>query len=155
MGTNQNNIGNNRKQKQINLLNFTTMTNTTTQTTEQLIDSICDLIQEMDSSELIQLNNEYCQAVNACDSEVWSNDEDFLNTFFYNNADALARAIFYGDYRYCDDYVRFNGYGNLETFSTFEVSDLYDFVRTMAEYIAENPAEFTQFDDIDFNNIED
>lgn len=126
------------------------MTNAT-QLNEKLIDSICDLINEMDSDELIQLNNEYCQAINACDSEIWGNDEDFLNTFFHNNPDSLARAICYGNYHYTDNYVKFNGYGNLETFDTFDSSDLCEYVRTMAEYIAENPSDFTQFDEIEFN----
>lgn len=126
------------------------MTNTT-QLNERLIDSICDLIQEMDSNKLIQLNNEYCQSINAPDDEIWGNDEDFLNTFFHNNPDSLARAICYGNYHYSDNYVKFNGYGNLETFDTFDTSDLCEHVRTMAEYIAENHSDFTQFDEIDFN----
>ena len=94
---------------------------------------------------------EYCQAINATDSEIWGNDEDFLCTFFANNLDSLAKAIFYGDYNYSHKYVRFNGYGNLETFNYFDTNDLCELVKTMAEYISENPSEFSQFDEIDFN----
>ena len=128
------------------------MTNTTTQkATEQVI----NLINEMDRDELIQLNNEYCQSINAFDDEVRFNDDDFLNTFFDKDLSGLARAITYGDYRYSDELVRFNGYGNLESFNYFGTEDLCELVPTIAEYICENPSEFTQFDEIDFNSIED
>lgn len=113
--------------------------------------AIIDIINAMDQSDLIQLNNEYCQAINAMDSEIFSNDQDFLETFFSNNLDGLARSICYGDYNYSHDFVRFDGYGNLESFNWFETKDLCELVPTMAEYIAENPREFTQFDEIDFN----
>ena len=57
-----------------------------------------------------------CDSYNGKLSEyVWyNNDEDFYDMFFSNKQE-VARAVFYGDYRYCDDYVRFNAYGNLVT----------------------------------------
>ncbi len=124
------------------------MTNTTTTTA---LDQVIDIINAMDDSELIQLNNDYCQEIGDNDSEIWGNDEDFLNTFFGNNPDSLARAIFYGDYNYSHDYVRFNGYGNLETMNYFEAKDLCELVPTIAAYIVENPRNFSQFDEVDFN----
>ena len=51
----------------------------------------------------------------------WENDEDFFNTFFSDNPMEVARATFYGDYKYCDPYVRFNGDGNLESFNKYEL----------------------------------
>ena len=118
------------------------MNTTQTQTVKE---QLLDLIYQMDRDELIILNNEYCQSISAPDDEIWGNDQDFLETFFHNNPDNLARAIFYGDYRYSDDLVRFNGYGNLETFNHFGVNDV------MAEYIEENSKDFSQFDEIEFN----
>ena len=50
----------------------------------------------------------------------YENDEDFFNTFFTDNPMEVARATFYGNYKYCDQYVRFNGYGNLESFDEYE-----------------------------------
>ena len=50
----------------------------------------------------------------------YENDEDFFNTFFVDNPMEVARATFYGNYKYCDQYVRFNGYGNLESFDEYE-----------------------------------
>ena len=53
--------------------------------------------------------------------EYWENDEDFFNTFFADNPMEVARATFYGNYKYCDPYVRFNGYRNLESFDEYEL----------------------------------
>ena len=53
--------------------------------------------------------------------EYWNNDEEFFNTFFYNNPTEAVRSSYYGDYNYCDEYVRFNGYGNLESFNDYDL----------------------------------
>ena len=50
----------------------------------------------------------------------YENDEDFFNIFFADNPMEAVRASFYGNYKYCDRYVRFNGYGNLESFDEYE-----------------------------------
>ena len=63
--------------------------------------------------------------------EYWDNDEEFFNDFFYNNPTEAVRSAYYGDYNYCDDYVRFNGYGNLESFND------YDLEKEYKEYINE------------------
>jgi hypothetical protein len=122
------------------------MTQTTTTTKEQVI----DVINNMDCEELVQLNNEYCEAINGMDSMIYSNDDDFLDESFNTKAD-LARAITYGDYRYMDNWVTFNGYGNLESFQYMGTNNLCELVEVIAEYVVENPSEFTQFDEIDFN----
>ncbi len=123
------------------------MNNTTIQTTKE---QVIEVINNMDCQELVQLNNEYCEAINAMDSMVYSNDDDFLDNNFNTKAD-LARAICYGDYRYMDNWVIFNGYQNLESFQYMGTDKLGECGAVLAEYIAENPSEFTQFDEIDFN----
>ena len=57
--------------------------------------------------------------------EYWNNDDDFFNTFFYNNPTEAVRSAYYGDYNYCDDYVRFNGYGNLVSFNDYDLEKEY------------------------------
>lgn len=126
----------------------------TTLTTAEAIHQVIDIINEMDCSDLVQLNNEYCEAINGMDSTIHSNDDDFLEDYFNTKAD-LARAITYGDFRYMDNWVRFDGYGNLESFNYMNQDQLCELVEVIAEYICENPSDFTQFDEIDFNNIED
>lgn len=59
--------------------------------------------------------NEWVCENNYSDDEIFYNDEDFFNTFFYNNPMEAARVSFYGDYRFNDEYVRFNAYGNLDS----------------------------------------
>ena len=61
--------------------------------------------------------------------EYWDNDEEFFDTFFHNDPMEAVRASYYGDYNYCDDYVKFNGYGNLES------ANEYDLVKRYEEYI--------------------
>lgn len=55
------------------------------------------------------------------DLEYYENDEDFFNTFFYDNPMESVRASFYGDYRYMDEYVKFNVYRNLVSYSLYEI----------------------------------
>lgn len=51
--------------------------------------------------------------------EYFSNDEYFFNTFYKDEPYKLAQAISYGDYRYSDNFVRFDGYRNLK--SVYEI----------------------------------
>ena len=125
----------NNKQKQNNM-------NTEKTATEIIVSNIIETINAMDASELIQLNNEYCMSINAPDSEIYTNDEEFFITFFSDSPMRLAQAICYGDYHYYHEFVRFNGYGNLETFQNMTTDQLCELVPTMAEYIAENFYEF-------------
>ena len=57
--------------------------------------------------------------------EYWNNDEEFFNTYFYNNPMEAVRSSFYGDYKFCDKYVKFNGYGNLESFNDYDLEKEY------------------------------
>lgn len=72
--------------------------------------------ENLSDNEKIGLWNEYCSE-NGYEDEIMENDEDFFNTYFENNPESAVRAAFYGDYRYMDTYVKFNGYGNLESFN--------------------------------------
>lgn len=122
--------------------------NTTTTTTKQ---KVIELINSMDNGELINLNNEYCQSAHYFDSEIYENDEDFFATFFANDTLRAIQATQFGDYRYHDNWVTFNGYGNLDSFNAV-IDNLCESIETMAEYIIYNSEDFSQFDEIDFNN---
>jgi hypothetical protein len=123
----------------------------TTTTTQQVI----DIINDMNEAELVQLNNEYCQSAQYNDNEIFTNDDDFFATFFDGDTIGAVRAVSYGDYNYSHNYVKFNGYGNLESFSYFRVDDLCENVETMAEYIAENLHDFYQFDIEEVEEVEE
>ena len=74
--------------------------------------------------------------------EYWDNDEEFFDTFFHNDPMEAVRSSYYGDYNYCDDYVRFNGYANLESFNDWELEKEYkehidDIVKALIEHYQE------------------
>ena len=89
---------------------------------------------------------------------VYENDEEFFGMFFSNNPMELARAIYYGDYKYNDEYVRFDVYGNLESLDDFEYEEeLKDNIEEILDELMENynniylPAEIEEI----FNNVEE
>jgi len=73
----------------------------------------------------IQLHNEFCQEHSSGAGEIFENDDEFFDRFFTKPQDAV-RASFYGDYRFMDDYVKFDGYGNLESFDTHRLDRAID-----------------------------
>jgi len=79
---------------------------------------IIEQLQSLTANGLMQIHNEYCQSVNNCDNEIYHNEEYFFNYFFSSNPMELAKAISFGDYRYHDEFVKLDAYGNLESFDT-------------------------------------
>ncbi|AYJ76116.1 hypothetical protein BSP14_241 [Bacillus phage BSP14] len=51
------------------------------------------------------------------------NDEDFFNAYFEGRAMDAVQAAVYGDYNYTNDYVRFDGYGNLKSVSEYDLEE--------------------------------
>lgn len=108
---------------------------------------LIDLIEGFDSNQIFELNNLFCEHAHYYDNFIYCNDDEFLETFFASKTD-VARAVQFGDYNIYHDYVRFNGYGNLESMDFLNVDDLPDLTMTIADYILENYEDFEQF----FNN---
>ena len=70
--------------------------------------------------------------INSIDSSLdyldyYENDEELFNTFFYNNPSEAVRSSYYGNYNYCDKYVRFNGCGNLESCNDYDLEKEYKY----------------------------
>ena len=59
--------------------------------------------------------------------EYYENNEEFFNTFFYNNPMEAVRSEYYGDYNYCDNWVKFDGYGNLKSVDDYELEKEYKY----------------------------
>lgn len=54
---------------------------------------------------------------------VYNFDDDFINDYFPSPAEAV-RACYFGNIKnWLDDYIRFNGYGNLESLTEWEYKD--------------------------------
>lgn len=105
------------------------------------IEAITDYLNGLSDSELVSIHNEYCQEMGYSDDEIFNNDEEFFNTFFNGKVIEAVRAISYGEYSYGHEYVKFNGYGNLESFDnpTEEID-----IKAIAAAILEE--EFTPYD---------
>ena len=70
--------------------------------------------------------------------EVYENDADFFKMFFTNPMEAV-RATQFGNYNYSDDYVKFNGYGNLDSCSEWELlEDLRNNIDEIVDLLIEN-----------------
>ena len=59
-------------------------------------------------------------------SEWMPHDDEFYNIYFSEEPARAVRAAIFGDVHWADDYVRFNGYGNLETASCIPYDDEAD-----------------------------
>ena len=80
---------------------------------EKKIEFISNQFESLSFSERVNLYNEYCSEERP-DDYIYSNDEEFFDTYFSGAMDAV-RAVCFGDYHFSDEYVWFNGYGNLES----------------------------------------
>ena len=84
--------------------------------------------------------------------DVYENDEEFFDMFFEGIPAELARAIYYGDFNYNDEYIKFNGYGNLETFSKYDYEELLE---ENIEEITENLIEYAEYISIGNEEFDD
>lgn len=75
--------------------------------------------------------------------DVYEFDDEFFDTFFEGKPLEAARATFFGDIQnWMDEYIRFNGYGNLESLSDYaydkEVQESADEIIEYALNLADN-----------------
>lgn len=103
------------------------------------LEAVKEYLNGLDNSKLVNIHNEFCQSTNNNDDEIYTNDEDFFNTFFDGKVIEAVRAASYGEYNYSNDYVMFDGYANLQSFS--DPSGNID-IEGIAEDILENPENY-------------
>ena len=98
-------------------------------------DLLIGITECMDDNELVHLHNTYCtEGVNMYDSCIYENND--LEEYF-PTMDSLARAIYYGEFNYMDKWFTFNGYGNIVTFDSFDLSDHIE-TDEIVEYVLES-----------------
>lgn len=98
-------------------------------------ESIVNILEEFENEILINYWNEY--ANEACpDDYIYGNDSYTIEELF-SDIDSVLRAVFYGNYRYPDDYFIINAYGNLVSFDSYDAKSHIDF-DLLADYIMEN-----------------
>lgn len=92
-----------------------TITDVREKVTEYLLENV---------DELQQIANEIYSYNGSLEHlQFWANDEEFFETFFSHNPMEAVRASFYGDYHYNEPFVRFDGYGNLESLSEYGIEE--------------------------------
>ena len=80
--------------------------------------------------------------------EYYENDEEFFNMFFPNNPMEAVRSSYYGDYNYCDKYVKFDGYGNLKSVDDYELEKEYkDYIDEITHSLIEHYQQISICDD--------
>ena len=109
-------------------------------------DRILELFNDLSYSDKVQLNNLFCEQANYMDDYIYSNDEEFFEMFLSNPFRAV-QATHYGSYNYTDDYVQFNGYGNLD--SADDPEQYMDVDLIIAEIIG-SPEVYEDFINLDF-----
>lgn len=107
-------------------------------TLPKTLEAITSYLEDLNNDELVSHHNIYARENNS-DDEIYNNDEDFFNTFFDGKVMEAVRAISFGEYKYNDDYVIFNGYANLESFNN--PADHVD-ISEIANDILENPENY-------------
>ena len=109
---------------------------------------IKDLLENMSESQLYIIVNEYFDKTNYYDDRIYDMDE-FDEIMSGMSPSDIATKIFYGDFRPNDNYFKFDGYANLESFDY--ISDEVD-LEEIADYIVDNDEDF---DDSDIREILD
>lgn len=86
-------------------------------------DLFCEKWEELTNSEKINLFIDYCN-YEGCDDMLYIFDDDFFDVFFEGRPLEAVRAAHFGNISWNDEYIKFNGYGNLETLSEWAAADL-------------------------------
>lgn len=76
--------------------------------------------------ETLRIINNECSFYNGSTDEIHYNDEEFFDIYFESNVLEAVRSVCYGDYRYTDNYVVFDGYENLESFNLYNMENYLD-----------------------------
>lgn len=85
----------------------------------------CELFDELTREERIALVNMYFSEFDF-DSYIHEFTEDFFNTYFTSPLEAAQKVFFGNVQNWCDPYIRFNGYGNLESLTEYQAAEIAD-----------------------------
>ena len=95
-------------------------------------EEVLEMLRDMNDSDLVAVHNEYCDKVNYYDDKIYDMYE--INDLLYDRS-PLEIITDARDVDANDNYIRYNGYGNLE--STDCPDDWID-LDEIADYIVEN-----------------
>lgn len=92
-------------------------------------DLFSELFDSLTRGEKISLLNDYLSE-NDPDNYLHPFEEDFFETFFSNKMDAVCATFFGNIQNWCDPYIKFNGYGNLESLNEFQAESMAEDYKT-------------------------
>lgn len=101
------------------------------------LDAIIEVLDEQTTEELIAIHNRYCDETNNLDNEIFDM-EMFDEICVGMTPTDIANRIFYGDFKIRDDYFRFNGYANFESFNYADDERSGIYTSDIARWIDEN-----------------
>lgn len=112
-----------------------------------------ELFENLTDNEKVAVNNIFCENANYKDDTIYSNDEEFFETYYsYVNPMKVLQDAHHGSYECNDDWVKFNGSANLD--STNYPETFMD-VNLIIENIIEVPEKYEDYIDLDFLDEEE
>jgi hypothetical protein len=110
------------------------------------IDKIKQALKNLSPEDKIDFHNLRSREMVNGEDDIYPNDEDFFNMFFANDPfNAVQRAV-YGDYKPMQDYVMFDGYGNLQSLDTYLLEKHLYSDSEIAEFLDENDQYLMDYD---------
>ena len=85
----------------------------------------CELFDELTREQRITLVNMYFSEFDF-DNYIHEFTWDFFNTYLTSPLEAAQKVFFGNIQNWCDPYIRFNGYGNLESLTDFQAAEVAD-----------------------------
>lgn len=103
---------------------------------ERKFELILEVLEGLTDSELLSVHREYLNETNGYDDEIYTLDDLDMIAAWKDAYWLLCRA-FYGDFNPTVDYFKFDGYGNIQSISSYELSSYID-MEDIAEYCVDN-----------------
>lgn len=101
-------------------------------------DAIKNALEEMNTADIIAVHNEYCDSSNNMDDYIYSMEE-FDEIMGNMSPWDIVRAAYFGhEFNPTNDYFRFNGYANLESFDFAPGGNSGVYISDIAEHIDRN-----------------
>jgi hypothetical protein len=102
---------------------------------------IKDYLEGLNNTDLVALHNDYCEKSSYNDDQIYNLDDDFIETHFPDSPKLARQLSGNRNFNFNDDYVRYDGYGNLETTDYPDDSDWIN-LDEIADYAIDEDEDF-------------
>lgn len=117
---------------------------------QQIKKEMIDLLNSLEGWDLVEVNNAFCQSAQYQDDEYYQFDDEFFQMFFENRVIDAVRATFFGNIRnWNDEFIYFDGYGNLVSTNNPEFIET---ISNIVDHICENSEDYEGVND-DLDNL--